>query len=467
MVTKKYFHIFDRQIIREYDVRGIVGHSFFAQDAFYFGKAIATYLRRNYENNFIVVGYDGRNSSPLFASALISGLTSCGMQVANIGLCPTPMLYYSTYRLEAVGGIMITGSHNPPEYNGLKIMVDQASFYGEKLKQIAKMMNEGDFVDQPGEEITKLPVDVLGDYVETLASNLTSKEKRFKIVWDPGNGSSAPVIRELVKFLPGEHLVLNDNVDGNFPSHHPDPTVPENLSQLVSAVVNRKYDFGLAFDGDGDRLGVVDKFGRIIWGDQLLILFSRDLVKYNQDVTVVADVKASSLLFQELQSLGANAIMWKTGHSLIKAKMVETGALLAGEMSGHLFFADRYYGFDDAVYAAVRLIDLLARTPKSLEKIYDELPKLYNTPEMRISCPEYRKFEIIEEVRHRLKVSGYAFSDIDGVRVDTEDGWWLLRASNTEPSLVARCESTTEEGLRRLKVLLQVELGSSQIVCQL
>ncbi|UYN93188.1 MAG: phosphomannomutase/phosphoglucomutase [Enhydrobacter sp.] len=451
-------HKFDPTILREYDIRGIVGSTLKVADAAAIGRAFGTLVRRN-GGKRVALGYDGRLSSPELAAACIDGLTAAGVDVTDIGCVSTPMLYYAVWHLEMDGGIQITGSHNPPDYNGFKMMMGKKSFFGADIQTLGAIAAGGDFESGKGALEKK---NILEAYAERLLKDVKPGRK-LKVAWDTGNGAVGVSIRAVVSRLPGEHFILNETVDGTFPSHHPDPTVPKNLEQLVAEVRKRGCDLGIAFDGDGDRIGAVDGKGRILWGDQLMILWARDVLKGHAGATIIADVKASQALFDEIARAGGTPLMWKTGHSLIKSKMAELGAPLAGEMSGHIFFADTFYGFDDALYCGLRLLNIVAATDESLAEMRDKLPQLVNTPELRFDCAEERKFRIVDEVKARLEQVGAKLSDIDGVRVNTPDGWWLLRASNTQAVLVARCESASEPGLERLKGELRAALAASGV----
>ena len=449
-------HRFDPTILREYDIRGIVGTTVHAADARAIGRTFGTLVHRG-GGKRVALGYDGRLSSPELSAACIAGLNEAGIDVVNIGLVATPMLYYSVYHLEADGGIMITGSHNPPDYNGFKMMMGKKSFFGADIQTLGAMAGKGDWETGSGKVEKK---DVLADYAARLLKDV-KPGKKLKVAWDIGNGAVGVSIRAVVDKLPGQHFILNEKVDGTFPAHHPDPTVPENLKQLQAVVAKEGCDLGIAFDGDGDRIGAIDGKGRILWGDQLLVLWSRDVLKSHPGATIIADVKASQVLFDEIAKAGGKPMMYKTGHSLIKSKMAEMGSPLAGEMSGHIFFADTFYGFDDALYCGVRLLNIVANSKESLADMRDGLPQLVNTPELRFDCDDTRKFQIVEEVKARLKKAGAQVNDIDGVRVNSADGWWLLRASNTQAVLVARCESTDQAGLERLKGDLRAALAAS------
>ncbi|ARS28535.1 phosphoglucomutase/phosphomannomutase PgmG [Sphingomonas sp. KC8] len=450
-------HRFDPTSLREYDIRGIVGKTLGAPDAYAIGRGFATRVRRA-GGTRVAVGYDGRVSSPMLEAALIDGLNGGGVDVVRIGLGPTPMLYYAEATLEVDGGIQITGSHNPGDYNGFKMVLQHRPFYGADIQDIGRMAAEGDWDEGTG-SITN--ADVIDDYVGRLLAGYAGGA--FRIGWDCGNGASGPVVEKLVKLLPGEHHLLFTEVDGTFPNHHPDPTEEKNLADLKALVAEKGLDFGLAFDGDGDRIGAVDGLGRVVWGDQLLAILAEPVLREEPGATIIADVKASQALYDRIAELGGQPLMWKTGHSLIKTKMRETNAPLAGEMSGHIFFAHDYYGFDDAHYAAVRLIRAVRLLGGSLTALKDAMPAMINTPELRFQSSEDRKFVVIEEVLDRLMTEGAAVNRTDGARVNTADGWWLLRASNTQDVLVARAEARDEAGLARLMDQINAQLAASGI----
>jgi phosphomannomutase len=453
-----FAHRFDPTTLREYDIRGTVGRTLFEDDAFAIGRCFGSIVARQ-GGTTVAVGYDGRLSSPQMETALVKGLSASGIEAVRIGRCPTPMLYYASTTLKTDGAVMVTGSHNPPDYNGFKMVLAGKPFFGEQIRALGGQAQAGDVVEE-----TVAPernIDVSAEYVARLLADWDGGDRVLKVVWDNGNGSAGEVLQRLVAGLPGEHIVLNGTIDGTFPAHHPDPTVPANLRQLIAEVAARRADIGIALDGDADRIGLIDDGGRILFGDQLLVLLARDVLHDHPGATIIADVKASQVLFDEVARAGGNPLMWRTGHSLIKAKMAETGSPLAGEMSGHIFFADRWYGFDDALYAAVRTLGVLARADTRLSDMRDALPQVINTPEVRFDCDDTRKFVLIEEVAERLRAAGANVSETDGVRVLTDDGWWLLRASNTQAVLVARAEASSEAGLERLKQALvhQLELS--------
>lgn len=451
-------HRFDPTSLREYDIRGIVGKTLGTADADAIGRGFGTRVRRA-GGRRVVVGYDGRLSSPELEAALVAGLTAVGVDVVRIGMGPTPKLYYAEATLEVDGGIEITGSHNPAEYNGFKMVLQHKPFFGADIQDLGRMAAEGDWETGEG---TVSTADIEDDYVGRLVAGYAGGS--YKIGWDAGNGVSGPIIEKLVKLLPGEHHLLFTDVDGNFPNHHPDPTDEKNLTDLKRLVAKKQLDFGLAFDGDGDRIGAIDGQGRVIWGDQILSILAEPVLKELPGATIIADVKASQMLFDHVQQLGGTPLMWKTGHSLIKMKMKETGSPLAGEMSGHIFFAHEFYGFDDAHYAAVRLIRAAHMIGTSITELRGAMPALVNTPEMRFQVDESRKFAVVEEVLDRLEAAGADVNRTDGARVNTPDGWWLLRASNTQDVLVARAEAKDQAGLDRLLGMIDEQLALSGLV---
>jgi phosphomannomutase len=451
-------YVFDPTILREYDIRGVVGKTLNPADAEAVGRAFGTMVDRA-GGRKVAVGFDGRLSSPDLEAAMVAGLRAAGMTVIRIGLGPTPMLYYAARTLGADGGVMITGSHNPPEYNGIKMVLQNKPVYGDMIQEIGRIAAAAAFSRGAGPEET---VDVKEAYVDRLLQDYDGTED-LTVVWDAGNGATGEILRRMTARLPGRHILLFDDIDGRFPNHHPDPTVPENLEDLIAAVLANKAHLGIGFDGDGDRIGAVDEHGRIVWGDQLVAIYAEDVLKTHPGGTIIADVKTSQTIFDEIARLGGKPLMWKTGHSLLKAKMAEVGAPLAGEMSGHIFFNDRWYGFDDALYCGIRLVGQVSRAGGSLARLRDRLPPVFNTPETRFQVDEVRKFPAVAEIKARVMASGAQVNDIDGVRVTTADGWWLLRASNTQDVLVARAESLSEEGLGRLKDAIREQLGLSGI----
>ena len=450
-------HTFNPTILREYDIRGIVGSTLTEDDAYALGRSYGAKAHGEGART-VAVGRDGRTHSGMLEAELIRGLNDSGISVVSIGMGPSPMLYFATHYLDVDGGIQVTGSHNPADYNGFKMLLKGRSVYGAEIQEIGQRAASGHWHEGSG---TIEEVDIREAYANRLLQDFSGKP--FRIGWDAGNGAAGPILDMLVERLPGHHHVIFSQVDGTFPNHHPDPTVEANLADLKALVEREQLDFGIAFDGDGDRIGAVDGTGRVIWGDQLLMILAEPVLKEQPGATIIADVKASQTLFDRIAELGGKPLMWKTGHSLIKAKMKETGAPLAGEMSGHIFFKHRWYGFDDALYAAVRLIEAVSSSGKSLTEIMDAMPKSVATPEMRFQVDEVRKFAIVDEVRDRLSADGAKVDATDGVRVSTEDGWWLLRASNTQDVLVARAEAADESGLDRLIAQIDDQLEKSGV----
>jgi phosphomannomutase len=450
-------HTFNPTILREYDIRGIVGDTLTEADAYALGRTYAAKAHGEGART-IAVGRDGRTHSPALQAELIRGLTEGGMNVVQTGMGPSPMLYFATHYLDVDGGIQVTGSHNPAEYNGFKLLLKGRSVFGAEIQEIGQRAAAGHWSEGAA---TVEEVDIRAAYVDRLLQDFSGRS--YRIGWDAGNGAAGPILDMLVERLPGEHHVIFADVDGHFPNHHPDPTVEANLADLKQLVADKQLDIGIAFDGDGDRIGAVDSQGRVIWGDQLMLILAGPVLKEQPGATIIADVKASQVLFDGIAALGGQPLMWKTGHSLIKSKMKETGAPLAGEMSGHIFFKHRWYGFDDALYAAVRLIEAVSAAGKSLTEIMDAMPKSVATPELRFPVDEVRKFAIVGEVRDRLSADGAKVDATDGVRVSTDDGWWLLRASNTQDVLVARAEAKNEAGLDRLVAQIDDQLEKSGV----
>ncbi|KAA5604166.1 phosphomannomutase/phosphoglucomutase [Roseospira marina] len=444
-------HHFHPTVLRKYDIRGIVGDTLSADDAHAIGRAFGTMVRRAHDGGTVCVGRDGRLSSPELEAALVAGLRRAGVDVARLGCGPTPLVYFGQKHLNAVGAIMVTGSHNPPSHNGFKMMMAGRPFFGDDIQTLGAIAAAGDWAEPPAEGAETDRSAVVVDYRAALLDAWRDGGRPLTVVWDPGNGAAGEVVQDLVKALPGTHSVINGAIDGTFPNHHPDPTEPHTLEQIKAKVAETGADIGLAFDGDGDRLGVIDGHGHILWGDQYLVLLAKEVLAERPGAPIIADVKASQLLFDQIAAMGGTPVVGATGHSLIKTRMAEIGAPLAGEMSGHIFFADRYYGFDDALYAAVRLLSIVAHMPDTLAAWYESLPKLVNTPELRFDCADEAKVGVIETVRARLKAEGADMSEVDGVRVNRPHGWWLLRASNTQAVLVARAEAQTEDDLATLR----------------
>ena len=434
------------EIFREYDIRGVVDKDLTQYTVELIGKGIGTYLRRH-KRKEVALGRDCRLSSPFFSEALSSGLLSTGCKIVDLGVIPTPLLYFAIYNKKMEAGVMLTGSHNPPEYNGFKIMLGEETLYGEAIQNILAIIQDNDFIKE--ESTSRRTYDIVSEYKDYVEKNI-KLEKKLKVVVDAGNGTAGVVASPIFKKLGCDVIELYCEMDGNFPNHHPDPTLPEALEDLIKEVIRSKAHLGIAYDGDGDRIGAIDDEGHIIWGDLLMVLFSQDILSRNPGAPIISEVKASKVFYEEIKKLGGRPIMWKTGHSLIKKKIKEEKALLAGEMSGHIFFADRYFGFDDAIYSSARLLELLSKSEKKLSQMLSELPTTYNTPEIRVYASDEVKFKIVEEVKKELSQK-YSIIDIDGVRAIFPEGWGLVRASNTQEALVLRFEGDTEEALKAIE----------------
>ena len=433
-------------IFREYDIRGIFPEELNKETAIELGLGVGTYYQNNGVGR-VSVGRDCRLSSPDLSKWLIKGLNDSGVDVIDVGMVATPLLYFSIHELEVGGGIQITGSHNPPEFNGFKICLGEASIHGEEIQKIRKIVESSKFSSGSGSlETAEMPT----PYIEYLIDNIKPGPAKCRVVVDAGNGVGGLVACEAYQKMGFEGIPLFFEPDGDFPNHHPDPTIPENLVTLVSKMKESSADLGIAFDGDADRIGVVDTDGSIIWGDQLMIIFSRDLLTRHPGACIIGEVKCSQVLYDDIEAHGGRAIMWKAGHSLIKSKMKEEKALLAGEMSGHLFFAERYFGFDDAIYAGARLLEILSNTDKGLKELLADVPTMVNTPEIRMDCPEDKKFPVVTGLVEEFK-KDYEVIDVDGARVLFDGGWGLVRASNTQPVLVLRFEATDEKRLEEIR----------------
>jgi len=433
------------QIFREYDIRGVVDKDLTPEVVKRLAQGFGTHMKAlGYHD--LVVGRDGRLSSKSLSEAVIEGLLSTGCHVTDIGLCPTPVYYFSIFHLDKEGGIMVTGSHNPPEFNGLKISAGRSTIFGEQIQDLRRLIEKGEFASGRGKVSQS---EIIKPYQDHIKKDIHLK-KKINVVIDAGNGTAGIVAGQLLTELGCHVEELYCDVNGRFPYHFPDPTIPENLKDLIEFVKKTKADTGIGYDGDADRIGVVDDQGNILWGDQLMILFSRDILKSRKGATFIAEVKCSQNLFEDVQHHGGKAIMWKTGHSLIKEKMKNEKAVLGAEMSGHLFFADRYFGYDDAIYASCRLVELLSRTDQKLSQLLQDIPKTSITPEIRVDCPDEIKFQVVEKVKEELEKT-YPIIDVDGVRVQFGDGWGLVRASNTQPVLVLRFEASTEKRLTEIK----------------
>ena len=464
VMTKKepQAYTFDPEILREYDIRGQIGKNLSDADAYAVGCALGTYVRRKTGHNKMCLGFDGRDSSPGLQKAMTQGLMDVGIDVERIGLGPTPMLYYAVKERKADAGVMITGSHNPSDYNGFKMTLFTGPVYGDAVQEIGQIAASGDFETGAG---TVTDIDIQDQYVDRLMRDTLLKPgKKMKIAWDNGNGAAGEILRRLCAKLPGEHIMLYDDIDGSFPNHHPDPTVDKNLEDLIRVVRDKKCDLGIAFDGDADRVGAVDENGSILRCDTLMTIYARDVLKRHPGAPIIGDVKCSQVMYDEIKKLGGNPVMWKTGHSLIKAKMYEMKAPLAGELSGHIFFGDGWYGFDDGLYCGIRLIDAVIASGGPASGLSAALPEIFNTPEIRFEVDEKEKFNLISRVVESVKTLSttdktITVNDIDGARVNTPDGWWLLRASNTQNVLVTRAEAKNPEGLERLKKMVRDEVA--------
>jgi phosphomannomutase / phosphoglucomutase len=441
--------MFKPGIFREYDIRGIADEELLDSDVELLGQALGTYLIRH-SGRTICLGRDCRLSGGRIHAALLKGLLASGAHVLDIGTGPTPLLYYSVVHFEAAGGIMITGSHNPPEYNGIKTVCGSGTLHGEQIQQVLKLIQGSDFESGAG---TLKEIDAATPYVEEIASQFQFS-RRVKVVFDAGNGTAGPVFHRILEKLNVEPVELFFEMDGRFPNHHPDPTVPENLRDLTKSVRKEKAELGIAFDGDADRIGALDEKGSVVYGDMLLLIFGREILTRKPGATFIGEVKCSQVMYDKLAELGGNPIMYKTGHSLIKAKMKQAQAELAGEMSGHMFFADRYYGFDDALYAACRLIEIVAKSGKPLSAQLEGVPKTVSTPELRVDCPDDKKFLVVEKVAEIVR-KRHQVVDVDGVRVPFAQGWGLVRASNTQPVLVMRFEATSEKLLNEYRTEIE------------
>ena len=440
-------------IFREYDIRGIVGDQLTDQTVATLGSSIGTFFARNGARR-IAIGYDARKSSPGFSDILTRGFNECGIDVVLIGMVPTPVLYHTVFTKDVDGGVMITGSHNPPDHNGFKICLGKATLFGSQIQEIKDIALLGAF--ERGEGSVE-SIEVLGDYCVDIVSKIEMGARRLKVVVDAGNGMGGVTAVPVYEKLGIELIKLYTEPDSNFPNHHPDPTLTENLQDTIRALDYNRADIGLAFDGDGDRIGVVDENGRIIWGDELMILLSRSILQTNPGATIIAEVKCSQNLFDDIEKHGGTAVMWKAGHSLIKAKMKETNAALAGEMSGHIFFADRFYGFDDATYAGARVLEILSKTDKPLSDLLSDIPPTFSTPELRVDCADERKFEVVAAIAKHFASTNEVIT-IDGARILFEHGWGLVRASNTQAILVLRFEADSEAHLNGIRAIVEIKV---------
>jgi len=436
----------NQNIFREYDIRGIVGEHLTDETVAILGKAIGTFFNQNGAKR-IAIGYDARESSPRFCELLTKGFNETGCDAVLIGRVPTPVLYHTVFTKEVDGGVMITGSHNPPDHNGFKICLGKSTLFGSQIQEIKQIALAGEFSNGAG---TIETIEVLETYEKDILSKISLGARKLKAVVDGGNGMGGVTGVPVYEKLGVELVKLFTEPDSNFPNHHPDPTVTENLQDCIAAVKESGADLGIAWDGDGDRIGVIDENGRIIWGDELMVLLSREILKENAGATIIAEVKCSQNLFDDIAAHGGKPIMWKAGHSIIKAKMKETNAALAGEMSGHIFFADRFYGFDDATYAGARVLEILSKTDKKLSELLSDLPETFSTPELRVDCEDEQKFEVVAKIAEEFAKTNEVIT-IDGARILFENGWGLVRASNTQAILVLRFEADSEENLAKIR----------------
>jgi phosphomannomutase / phosphoglucomutase len=440
----------NQNIFREYDIRGIVGAQLTDETVALLGRAVGTFFRQNGARR-IAVGYDARISSTRFCELLTEGFNATGCDAVLIGRVPTPVLYHTVFTRDVDGGVMITGSHNPPDHNGFKICLGRRTLFGSQIQEIKQIALAGEFAKGAG-KIER--IEVLAAYEKDILSKIDLGTRKLKAVVDGGNGMGGVTAVPIYEKLGVSLVKLFTEPDSNFPNHHPDPTVTENLQDCIRAVKETGADLGIAFDGDGDRIGLIDETGRIIWGDELMILLSREILKENAGATIIAEVKCSQNLFADIAAHGGNPIMWKAGHSLIKAKMKETGAALAGEMSGHIFFADRFYGFDDATYAGARVLEILSKTGKKLSELLADLPETFSTPELRVDCADERKFAVVEKIAAEFEQTNEVIT-IDGARILFEHGWGLVRASNTQAILVLRFEADSQANLAEIRATVE------------
>ncbi|MFQ5849049.1 MAG: phosphomannomutase/phosphoglucomutase [Candidatus Binatia bacterium] len=441
-------------IFREYDIRGLAEKDFDKGFARLLGEVHGATISEK-GGRRVAVGRDCRPTSARYAEATIEGLLSAGLHVYDVGVCPSPLLYFALFYLDLDGGVQVTASHNPSEYNGFKVCLGKETLYGSQIRDLRTKMEKGDVRERSGGRSQGYAI--IPAYQDHVLRDIPVLARPLKVVIDAGSGVAGPVAPPIVRQLGCTVWEIACIPDGTFPIHHPDPTIPDNLQGLIRKVREEKADLGIAYDGDGDRIGVVDEQGNILWGDELLVLFSRDILKRHPGAVVISEVKCSQILFDQISQHGGVPIMWKAGHSLLKAKMKETGALLAGEMSGHVFFADRYFGYDDAIYASIRLLELLANEDQPLSTLLADLPKRVSTPEIRVDCPDDRKFAIAEQAKDYF-CSHYDIIDVDGVRIQFSEGWGLIRASNTQPALVLRFEAKSQERLKEYRGIIESKL---------
>ena len=460
LVNNFFIEKFNPEVLREYDIRGIVEKDINQNTAYTIGRIFGHIVNNRFNEKSIVVGYDGRNTSPNLQKALCEGLIESGSNVKNIGLCPTPMTYYAHHFLNTNAAIMVTGSHNPSEYNGFKMVLDKNPFYAKDIQNFKNLTDNNKLIKGKGKLES---INIKNHYIDRNLENISFK-KKLKVAWDIGNGSMGIVMDSIaLKMKNIENILINKKVDGNFPNHHPDPTVPKNMIQLIETVKENNCDVGLAFDGDGDRLGVVDNKGRIIWADQYMLLLAKEISSIYENPKIIMDVKCSKVFFDEVRKFNCEPIMYQTGHSPIKEKMKELNSPLSGEMSGHVCYGDDFYGYDDALYVALRLLRILSQEKETLFELINQFPQTISTPETRFDVDEIRKFEIIQEIKERLKNNKEEIIDIDGVRVQNSLGWFLIRASNTQNQLTCRAEALNKDDLKTLTNLIEDQLSLSGV----
>jgi phosphomannomutase len=451
-------HRLDDSVLKQYDIRGVVDKTLSERDAYFIGRSYGTLIKRKYHRKTCVVGYDGRHSSEAYSRRLMEGLLKCGVDAIDIGLASTPMVYFAVQFLRADSGIVVTASHNPPEYNGFKMLLDTGPIWDRDIRELGVYSAGGDFAQGNGSIRTS---SIKEDYLKLIFGILDKNvDGRLKIAWDCGNGVMASIMEDVIRGIPGKHSIICGTVDGDFPNHSPDPSVEKNLEMLRDSVIGNGCDFGIAFDGDGDRIGLLDNKGTFIYGDQLLAILARDFLRHNPGEKVMSEVKASKILYDDIAKHGGIPFMWKAGHSSQKTKMKEDNIKLAGETSGHIFYGENH-NYDDALYASIKLINFVSTDNLRLSDILESFPKTYSTKEIRVHAGDKRKFEVVEEIVARIRKSERNFVDIDGIRVENGDGWWLVRTSNTLPEITTRCEALTEEGLASCKAELKKQFNDS------
>ena len=452
-------HEIKPSILKAYDIRGVVDKEMTAVDAYFIGRSFGTILRKRNKKS-CVLGYDGRHTSPEYSKECAKGLSESGIEVTIIGLLPTPAIYFGMKFLNTDAGFIVSASHNPKEYNGFKMLTQEGPFWGDDIQEIGKISKSGKFAEGNG----KITVNnkIKEEYIKFVMKQFTEGKQTLNVVWDAGNGAIGAVLGEIVAQLPGKHKMIYADIDGDFPNHHPDPSIASNMKDLQKEVVSGHYDLGIAFDGDGDRLGVVDSSGYIMYGDQLLLIFAREFLKKNKGEKVMSEVKASKVLYDDIEKNGGVPFMWKPGHSAIKAKMKDDNIKLAGETSGHIYWGENH-NFDDSLFSSMKLLSILNKSSKTLAQMISELPQVFATSEIRVTVGDEEKFKIAKELADKLRKEGKQFVDVDGVRANLPEGWWLIRASNTQPDLTLRCEALSEKNLEVVKADLAKQLKSFNI----